>query len=202
MSSAPTRLVLASTSRYRKGLMERLGIPFDTIGSGVDETNPGLDPDALALHLAIEKARAVAQSEATPGTLVVGSDQVVDLDGDVLGKPGTVDRAAAQLERLAGRSHRLVTALAVVDHEGRCETAVDVHVLTMRDLSPATLRRYVETDQPLDCCGAYMLDRRGIALFERIEADPETADDTAIIGLPMMKLLAVLRRFGVDVLDF
>ncbi len=191
------KLILASTSRYRHALMARLGVPFEAVGSGVDETNPGLGPDALALYLAEAKARAVP---AEPAALVIGSDQVVDLDGDVLGKPGSVEAAVDQLARLSGRSHRLITAVAVVDSERRCETAVDVHTLTMRQLPRETLRRYVEHDMPLDCCGAYRLEGRGIALFETIEADPVTADDTAIIGLPLMKLLAVLRRFGFDLL--
>ncbi len=191
------KLVLASTSRYRRGLMERLGVPFEAVAPGVDETNPGLEPDALAVFLAEQKARAVPPQ---PATLVIGSDQVVDLDGEVLGKPGTAEAAVAQLQRLAGRAHRLVTAVAVVDEAGRCETAVDVHTLTMRELSLDALRRYVAHDQPLDCCGSYMLEGRGVALFDTVEADAVTADDTAIIGLPMMKLLAVLRRFGVDII--
>ena len=198
MTSPPLTLVLASTSPYRRVLLDRLGVPFSTIAPGVDETNPGLAPHELAIDLAEKKARAVP---CAPGTLVIGSDQVVDLDGEVLGKPGTAEKAVAQLKRLQGRSHRLITAVAVCDSSGRCVVDVDVHVLTMRKLSEPMLRRYVAHDHPLDCCGAYMLDRRGIALFECIEADPETADDTAIIGLPMMKLLAILRRFGWDALE-
>lgn len=191
------RLILASTSKYRRGLLERLGLDFDCVAPGVDETNPGLDPAALAVHLAVEKARAVP---CPSGHLVIGSDQVVDLDGEILGKPGTREAAISQLERLQGRAHRLITGVAVVDATGQCISASDVHTLTMRPLSRVQLAGYVDHDEPLDCCGAYMVDRRGIALFEHIQADPEVADDTAIVGLPMMKLLRLLRQFGYDAL--
>lgn len=194
----PPRLVLASTSRYRRQLLGRLGVPFEAVAPACHEENPdGLPPLELARELSIRKARAVSISSG----LVIGSDQVVDLDGEVLGKPGTAERAVDQLCRLAGREHRLITGVAVRDAaDGRLEVDVDVHRLTMRALDRATLAAYVAHDQPLDCAGSYLLERRGIALFERIEADPDTADDTAIIGLPLQKLCRLLRRFGYDVL--
>lgn len=194
-----TRLILASESRYRRALLDRLGVPYEAVSSGVDETT--------SRHLApLEQARVLARMKAeavgAPGALVIGSDQILDLGGEVLHKPGTAERAVAQLERLSGRSHRLITAVAVhsADQE-RTEIDVDIHVLTMRALSRAQLERYVAHDQPLDCAGAYRLESLGIALFERIEADPATADDTAVVGLPLMKTLALLRRFGVEALD-
>ncbi len=195
----PRRLVLASTSPYRRALLERLGMAFDVASPGVDEEAlRHLAPDAMVRALALQKAEAVAVDDA----LVIGSDQALDLDGEVLGKPGTAERARSQLERLAGRTHRLLTAVAVRDTAtGRVEVALDIHRMTMRALSEAQIARYVALDQPLGCAGAYMLERTGAALFERVEADPQTADDTAIVGLPMMKLLMLLRRFGVDPLD-
>ena len=205
-SSATPPIVLASTSRYRRALLERLGLPFEARPPGVDEAPlPGETPRALAERLAVAKAEALAESVAAelgPEALIIGSDQVVDLDGEVLGKPGSAERAVDQLARMAGRSHRLVTAMAV--HQpasGRTEQATDIHILTMRPLSRAALARYVAHDAPIDCAGAYMLERRGIALFERIEADEATATDadgSAIIGLPMVKTLALLGRFGFE----
>jgi septum formation protein len=196
---SPRRLVLASTSPYRRALLERVGLAFDVVSPGVDEEAlRHLAPEAMVRALAARKAEAVAADDA----LVIGSDQALDLDGEILGKPGTVERACAQLARLAGRTHRLLTAVAVRDTAtGRVEVALDTHRMTMRPLSEAQIARYVELDQPLGCAGSYMLERAGVALFERVDADPETADDTAIVGLPMMKLLALLRRFGVDPLD-
>jgi len=198
MPTTSPRLVLASTSRYRRALLERLGVPFDAIAPDCDEeAHPGLGPDELALTLAREKATSVPVADA----LVIGSDQVVDLDGEVLGKPHTAAAAEAQLQRMAGRAHRLVTAVAVHDtRTGRTLDAVDVHTMEMRPLDRAAIAAYVAHDAPLDCAGSYLLERRGIALFSRIVADPETADDTAIIGLPVMKTLRLLRELGFDVL--
>lgn len=196
---SPRRLILASTSPYRRALLERLGLAFDVVSPGVDEDAlRHLPPEVMVQALATRKAEAVAADDA----LVIGSDQALDLDGEVFGKPGTAERARAQLARLAGRTHRLLTAVAVRDTaSGRVEVALDTHRMTMRALSEAQIARYVELDQPLGCAGSYMLERTGAALFARVEADPETADDTAIVGLPMMKLLMLLRRFGVDPLD-
>ncbi|MEZ4267260.1 MAG: nucleoside triphosphate pyrophosphatase [Myxococcota bacterium] len=196
---SPRRLILASSSPYRRALLERLGLPFDVASPGVDEDAlRHMAPDAMVRALAVAKAEAVVADDA----LVIGSDQALDLDGEVMGKPGTAERARAQLARLAGRTHLLLTAVAVRDtRSGDVAVALDTHRMTMRALSPAQIARYVELDQPLWCAGSYMLERTGVALFERVEADPETADDTAIVGLPMMKLLEILRRFGVDPLN-
>jgi septum formation protein len=191
-------LILASTSPYRRALLDRLGIPYQVRAPHTDEeAYRHLPPDEMALALAKAKAEAVSDANA----LVIGSDQVVDMDGVVLGKPGTAERAVDQLLSLSGRSHRLITAVAVHDtRTGLTSSDVDVHTLTMRHLDRAAITRYVAHDAPLDCAGAYKLEQRGIALFDRIEADPSTADDTAIIGLPLMKTLALLRAAGLDVL--
>ena len=197
--SGPRRVVLASTSRYRRALLERLGVAFEAIAPDCDEAaHPELAPLDLARALAREKATSLRLDDA----LVIGSDQVVDLDGEVLGKPHTAPAAEAQLRRMAGRAHRLVTAVAVHDtRTGRTLDAVDVHTMTMRPLDDRQIAAYIAHDAPLDCAGSYALERRGIALFARVEADPETADDTAIIGLPLMKTLRLLRELGYDVLD-
>ena len=194
------RLILASTSPYRKQVLEQLGIPFEVRASGVDESHfKGLPPQVQALTLAEEKAKSIS----VPGALVIGSDQVVDLDGEVLGKPGTEERAVDQIMRLNGRAHRLITAVAVHRcDDGRLRSAIDVHTLWMRKLDRKVAEHYIDRDLPLDCAGSYKLERRGVALFEKVEADPETSDDTAIIGLPLQKLLMILRGFGVDVLTY
>lgn len=193
------RLVLASSSPYRRALLDRLAVPYEVHSPGVDEeAYRHLPPREMALALSIAKAEAVPVDDA----LIVGSDQVVDVDGEILGKPGTAHAAVEQLMKLSGRTHRLITGVAVHDtRTGETVSDVDVHTLEMRRLERQALERYVAHDDPLDCAGAYKLERRGVALFVRIEADPETADDTAIIGLPLMKLLALLRRCGVDVLS-
>ena len=198
MAPTPT-LILASTSPYRRNLLDRLSIDYLAVDPGVDEERwRDHEPEAMVRALARAKAEAVDRANA----LVIGSDQCVDLDGEVLGKPGTEERAVAQLERMSGRSHRLLTAVAVHDtRSGETRVDLDVHILTMRSLTRVQLEAYVRADRPLGCAGAYMLERRGIALFESIVADPALADDTAIIGLPMMRTLRLLRGFGMEVLE-
>lgn len=186
-------LVLASTSRYRRDQLARLGVPFEVRAPDVDEglhKASGLAPDEIARALAREKACAVAR--ALPGRFVLGGDQLVDLDGEVLGKPGSAERCLAQLERLSGRAHRLVTAIALVTPEGDVHEALDLHVLHMRALTRDELARYVAADQPLDCAGSYKIEQRGIALFESIVGD----DFTAIVGLPLMRVTSLLRAAG------
>jgi septum formation protein len=186
-------LVLASTSAYRRELLERLGVPFTAVAPSCDEDalkDPALAPAALAVHLAREKARSLAAS--WPDAHILGADQLVDLEGEVLGKPGSREGALAQLTRLAGRSHRLVTAFALARPDGSLAEHLDVHTLHMRALSPAELERYVAADRPLDCAGSYKIEARGIALFERIEG----ADFTAITGLPLIALTTQLRAHG------
>lgn len=194
-----TDLVLASTSRYRRELLARLGLPFEAADPGVDEEAVkalGLPAEALVVRLAREKAAAVAHrlAAARPGALVVGSDQVAELDGEILGKPGTAERAEAQLRRLAGREHRLLTALCVVRAgDGLRREALDVHHLRLRTLDDGQIARYVAADRPLDCAGAYKIEGPGIALFDRVRGD----DFTAVIGLPLTRLVALLAELGV-----
>jgi len=186
-------LILASTSRYRRALLDRLGVPYQAEAPRCDEEalkQPGMAPQALAEYLAEAKAASVA--ELFPDAVVIGSDQLVALDEEMLGKPGTAAAAVAQLERLAGRSHRLITALVVAGPDGARRRHTDVTTLVMRRLDRAALERYVAADQPLDCAGAYKLECRGIALFERIDS----ADHSAITGLPLIALSGILRDIG------
>ena len=187
-------LILASTSRYRKALIARLGVPFRCVDPAVDEDAwkarlADAPPRVLAETLAREKARAVAAQ--FPDAAVVGGDQVVAFDGAILGKPGTADRAEAQLGAMAGRSHELITALAVVA-PGREFARTEVATLRLRPLTPAAIARYVAADHPVDCAGSYKLEERGIALFERIEAE----DHSAITGVPLMALTSILLELG------
>ena len=186
----PPRIVLGSTSPYRRQVLDRLGIPFEVAAPDFDERQPlppeVVTPTDIALHLARGKARSVAARPELALAWVIGSDQIVELDGELLHKPGTEDAAVAQLMRMAGRAHQLVTAVVVIAG-GRVAEVVDTHRLHMRHLTEAQARAYVAADQPLDCAGSYRIERRGIALFDHIEADPECADDTAIMGLPLWK---------------
>ena len=187
-------LILASTSPYRKALLDRLGVPFQCVDPEVDESKlkarlSSAAPRDLAEALAVAKAGAVA--ERFPKAVVIGGDQVVALGDRILGKPGSMAGAIAQLEALAGRSHELITAM-VVAGAGRFVTRTDVATLHLRKLSRAAIERYVAADRPVDCAGSYKLEARGIALFERIEAE----DHSAITGLPLVGLTSILLDFG------
>jgi septum formation protein len=186
-------LILASTSRYRKDLLSRLALPFACEAPGVDEdmvkSDASLSPRQVAEILAERKAQAVAVRH--PGAVVIGSDQLGQLDGEVLGKPGSVNGAQQQLTRLAGRTHELVTAVCII-HPGGIERLTDIARLHMRALDAAAIARYVSIDRPLDCAGAYKLECLGIALFEQVEC----TDHTAITGLPLIWTSTVLARLG------
>jgi septum formation protein len=192
----PVRLILASTSRYRRELLDRLGVPFEVQAPEVDEQPlmaSGQAPVTIASTLGRAKAEAVWRTQRD--AFVLGSDQLVDLDGEVLGKPGSEGAAVEQLARMAGRSHRLITAVALFEPSGAVREAVDVHTLTMRALSRAELARYVAADQPLDCAGSYRIESRGIAQFETVRGD----DFTAIVGLPLLTVTTLLRAAGFPV---
>lgn len=194
------RIVLASTSKYRRGLVERLGIEVEAMAPDFDERAAEQaigagSTEELAMALALGKARSLV--EKCPDALIVGADQIAEIDGERLHKPGTAERARAQLGRLAGRTHRLVTAVVVMRAKDlRSEGIVDVHRLAMRPLSEAAIARYVEREMPIDCAGSYKIEALGIALFERIEG----VDFTAIVGLPLTAVVSLLARFGIDVL--
>jgi septum formation protein len=195
------KLVLASTSRYRKSLLERLDLPFDTIAPEVDESAfPGESPEALVSRLAQAKANAVAAQ--LEDALVIGSDQLAAVDGEVLGKPGTEEKACAQLALLSGKEVTFLTGLCVVrapSNDGDAEAAQFELVKTpvhFRRLSSAQISDYVAREQPLDCAGAFKSEGLGIALFERLGGD----DPNALIGLPLIALCGMLERAGLPVL--
>lgn len=189
-------LILASTSPYRRALLSRLGLPFSAEAPGVEERRvPGEAPDELVRRLARAKAEAVAAR--FPGAIVIGGDQVAELDGEVLSKPGSAAAALQQLERLAGRTHRLLTALVVLrPATGYRGEVLDVTELTMRPWSTAELRCYIEQDAPLDCAGSYRLERLGIALFAAWQGQ----DPSAVEGMPLMALTRLLGEAGLPVL--
>lgn len=185
-------LVLGSTSPYRRELLARLGPPFGTAAPQVDETPlPGEAPRQLALRLALAKAREVAARE--PGAVVIGSDQVADLDGQPLGKPGSHERATAQLRRMRGHAVTFHTAVAVVCRETGFEQVelAEVHV-RFRNLSDAEIERYLRAEQPYDCAGSAKSEGLGISLLEAIDSD----DPTALIGLPLIRTCRLLRAAG------
>lgn len=184
------RLVLGSTSPYRRALLERLGVPFECAAPRVDESRwkrPGVDPVELAEQLA--RAKALSLSSDFSDATIIGSDQVAVCEGRVLGKPGDRDRALEQLTWMSGRTHELVTAVCVWRRDRFLEHT-DRTRLTMRKLDRSTLERYVDADEPWDCAGSYKLECRGIALFESID----TRDPSAITGLPLVGLVSLLRQ--------
>lgn len=186
-------LVLGSTSRYRRALLERLGLPFDVVAPDLDESAlPGETPAATALRLAEAKARAVALRY--PEALVIGSDQVADCDGRPIGKPGNRTAALAQLQSLSGRTVMFHTGVALVDAaSGRCRSELVDVASTFRQLTDDEIESYVDREQPWDCAGSVRSEGVGIVLFERIESD----DPTALIGLPLIALARLLRSEGV-----
>ena len=186
-------VILASTSRYRRELLARIVPTFATVSPDVDETaGPDEAPAALAERLARAKAGAVAALH--PGQVVIGSDQVADLDGMALGKPGHPDRAVAQLQRCSGRTVAFHTAVSVVAPDGARRGAIEVTRVRFRTLTQAEIERYVGRERPLDCAGSFKAEGLGIALFEAIESE----DPTALIGLPLIATCRLLRAAGFD----
>jgi len=189
-------VILASTSRYRRELLTRLQLPFDIHAPDVDETPlPGEAPGALAQRLALEKARAVAAR--FPEAVVIGSDQVADLGGEPLGKPGDHERAVAQLRRMRGKTLVFQTAVAVVcQATGFVECDLAPVRVVFRELSDNAIERYLRTEQPYDCAGSAKSEGLGIALLDAIDSD----DPTALIGLPLIRTCRMLRAAGVELL--
>lgn len=191
------RLILASTSRYRRDLLERLRLPFDvarpeTDGRAVDETAlPGESPRDLAIRLARAKAQAVAQQQIGDAWSL-GSDQVAEVAGRALGKPGGREAAIAQLRSMSGGVVRFHTALCLAHADGRTFADIDLTEVHFRTLSRAEIERYVDAEQPFDCAGSFKSEGLGIALFERID----NRDPTALVGLPLIATCALLRNAG------
>ena len=196
MSAVPSpRLILASTSRYRRELLGRLRLPFECASPQVDETALRDEPPReLAARLARLKAEAVAA--AHPGAVVIGSDQVAVRGSEALGKPGSVERCVQQLLQSSGREVEFLTAVFVLDAAGgRSEATIDRTVVRFRSLARPEIERYVAADSPLDCAGGFKAESLGIALFDRIES----ADPTGLTGLPLIWLCGALRRAGIQV---
>lgn len=191
-----TQLVLASTSPFRKALLERLGIPFRAAPADVDETRrEGESPTDLVLRLAEAKARAIAGDY--PDALIIGSDQVAVIDGAVLGKPGNRERAVAQLGQAAGRTVLFYTGLCLLNSAtGGLQLAYEPFRVHFRDLTPGQIAGYVDCEQPFNCAGSFKSEGLGIALFERLEGN----DPNALIGLPLIRLTGMLQAEGLDVL--
>lgn len=191
------RLILASTSRYRRELLERLQLPFLTVAPGVDEA-PLADesPAELAQRLALAKAQAVAWLH--PQAVVIGSDQVADLDGQALGKPHTHERAVQQLRSMSGRSVVFQTAVAVVHASlGVAQVRLSPVVVRFRDLSDHEIDTYLRREQPYDCAGSAKSEGLGITLLRSVESQ----DPTALIGLPLTTVCELLRLAGLDPLS-
>ena len=187
-------VILASTSPYRKTLLQRLGIPFTCENPGVDEDqykSLGLEPAVLAQKLAYEKAHAVHLRH--PNSLVIGGDQLGEVDGTILGKPGTAEKALVQLQLMRGKTHRLLTAVHLLGPQ------IDIpHLavtrLHMRQLTDDELRAYIKLDQAFDCAGSYKIEQHGIKLFNEIQCD----DMNTIMGLPLIWLQTALLKAGVS----
>lgn len=185
-------LILASTSTYRRALLERLGLAFATARPEVDESPlPGESPRTLAERLALAKAEAVL-ARSTDDAWVIGSDQVAELDGRPLGKPGLHAVAVAQLRSMSGREVRFLTALCLAGPDGRRLQALDITTVRFRALGDDEIERYVARELPLDCAGSFKSEGLGIALFDEIDS----RDPTALIGLPLIVTARLLREAG------
>lgn len=189
-------LVLASSSPYRAQLLQRLGLPFAICAPDIDETAlPQESAGQLVKRLARQKAAAVAEQH--PQALIIGSDQVAEAAGRFLGKPGSVERAQAQLAELSGQTVTFHTGLCVLDAARAAEQAdVVPTIVHFRTLTAAEIADYVARERPLDCAGAFKSEGLGIALFEALEG----SDPNALVGLPLIALCTMLRRAGVAVL--
>jgi len=193
MAGSRRPLVLASSSPYRKQLLDRLGLAFSTVSPDIDETAlPGETPDALVERLAEQKARAVGELHQG---LIIGSDQVATIDDDILGKPGNHEKAVAQLTRLSGNRVTFHTGLCLLD-TAHHEAQIDVVPFTVqfRELSAAQIERYLHAEQPYNCAGSFKSEGLGITLFEKLLGE----DPTALVGLPLVKLTEMLSRAGID----
>ncbi|MDD2664038.1 MAG: Maf family nucleotide pyrophosphatase [Dechloromonas sp.] len=192
----PQKLILASTSPYRRELLGRLGLPFDIANPRVDETPlPGEAPESLALRLAEAKARAVAADH--PDALIIGSDQVATVDGEIYGKPGSHDNAVAQLRTLSGRTVNFFTALCVLDaRSGEADVRGVPTLVGFRELTDDEIENYLRREPAYNCAGSAKSEGLGVALLSSMRGD----DPTALVGLPLIALCDMLRRHGMAIL--
>lgn len=191
-ASLPEKLILASSSKYRKHLLQRLGLPFDCQSPKIDETaSAGESPFALVARLAAEKAEEVNRKH--PQAVVIGSDQVAVFDGRIIGKPGTHEAAMEQLSGFSGKVVEFLTAVSVQFHQtGFREDHTDCTRVCFRTLQQEEIERYLLSEEPYDCAGAFKAESLGIVLFDRISSE----DPSALIGLPLIRTAAMLRRAG------
>lgn len=188
------RLILASTSPFRRTLLEKLGLPFEARAPHTDET-PMADESAEALVARLAEAKA--RSLINPGELIIGSDQVATLDGEILGKPGDHQRAAAQLRRASDRTVTFYTGLCLLNGDtGEAQLAVDPFPVVFRPLNEAQIQGYLRREQPYQCAGSFKSEGLGIALFRRLLGE----DPNSLVGLPLIRLVAMLETEGVTVL--
>lgn len=189
------KLVLASTSNYRRQLLEKLQLEFSCCGSNIDES-PKINehPQALALRLAIAKAQAIRTD--FPDHLIIGSDQVAAFDDILLGKPGNRDNAFQQLKVQSGKKVSFYGGICVLDsHSGEFKTDMDVCEVYFRTLSEAQIDRYLDKEQPFDCAGSFKSESYGISLFNKIAGE----DPNSLVGLPLIKLIKILEAFGLAI---
>jgi len=188
------KLVLASTSPYRRELMERLGLPFEAAAPRFDEQiEQGIAPEDLVQSLALGKALSL--TDDFPDSVIIGSDQVFVAAGKIVGKPGTAEKAFAQLKSMSGASHTFYTGLAVVDSaSGTNLTSCVPFTVTLRSLADDEIRNYIRRENPLNCAGSFMIEGLGIALMEKLEG----TDFTSLIGLPLIQLITLLRQLGIN----
>jgi septum formation protein len=190
------KLILASSSPYRRELLERLKIPFEVIAPEVDETpRSGEMPEKLVERLAVEKARKIAGQK--PGTLVIGSDQAAVYNGHIVGKPHSHDMAVEQLQSASGRTVTLYTGLALVNADTqRVQCEVIPYRVTFRALTDAQIESYLRKEQPYSCAGSVKSEGLGIALLEKFEGD----DPNTLIGLPLIRLVRMLENEGINII--
>lgn len=191
-----TDLILASSSPYRRALLDKLGLSYQAISPDIDES-PYVEetPECLVERLAQEKAKAIAL--ANPSSTVIGSDQVAVFDRHIIGKPGSVEKAIEQLMSFSGNKVTFLTGLCVLNEANNfCESMVEPFHVHFRDLEKKDIESYIEKEMPLDCAGSFKSEGLGIALFEKMEGD----DPNALIGLPLIQLITLLKKAGLPVI--
>ena len=198
MQNHPYNIILASSSPYRKQLLEKLQLPFSCHSPDIDETRqPNELPETLVKRLAIEKAQAIATSLNTPNNLIISSDQIAVLDNNILTKPGNHGNAVNQLIQCSGKTVTFLTSLCILNTTTNNQsTHIEPFIVQFRDLSQQDIENYLHKDKPYDCAGSFKAESLGIALFEKMQGD----DPNSLIGLPLIKLTSLLKEHGVDIL--
>lgn len=196
MSKPHPTLILASSSPFRRELLSRLGMEFLSLSPDVDESRlPGESAEALVQRLALDKARAAAESH--PDALIIGSDQVATIDGQILGKPGDHERAVEQLAQASGKRVSFLTGLCLLNSAtGDSQVACEPFYVDFRELSSSQIDSYLRREQPYNCAGSFKSEGLGITLFQRLQGE----DPASLIGLPLIRLVDMLLNEGIDVL--